>query len=122
MTPHEYAVRTQEVRDAVKTYPGVEIGEAYRRWKEVRGEVATILQTSDESIQRARKGLTEAAKKPCTKEGCVGTMILETICSGCVEGRKGYKTKWICQECLHRELSKKDYLGWLVELSSSQKV
>lgn len=121
MTSQEYIVRAQEIREATKTYPGVEIGEAFQRWKETRGEVAVMLQTSDESIEHARKGLVEAAKKPCTQEGCVGTMILESVCGGCVEGKKGYKSKWTCDECLHRELSKKEYMEWLKELSQQTK-
>ena len=117
MTPQEYIIRTQEMREATKTYPGVEMGEAFKRWKEARGEIAVMLQTSDESIELSRRGLVEVAKKPCTQEGCTGIMVLESICSGCIEGKKGYKSKWICQECLHRELSKKDYMDILKELT-----
>jgi len=121
MTPEEYIKREQEIRDAIRTYPGVEMGEAYRRWKEVRGEKATMLQTGDKTIEAIKGVLKEAAKKPCTQDDCKGMMVLESICGGCVEGRKGYKSKWVCEECLHRELSKKDYMEWLKDLSSSLK-
>lgn len=116
MTPQEYLAREQEILEAKKVYPGVEIGEAYRRWKEAKGEVATMLQTSDESVELARKGLIASAWKPCEK--CGGKAILESVCGGCVEGKKGYRSKFTCEICLHRELLKKDYLEVLKELNS----
>ena len=118
MTPEEFVQREQEIQQATKEYPGVEMGEAYRRWKEVRGErPASMLSTGDKSVEAAKQVLREGAKKPCTQEGCDGTMELEAICAGCVEGRQGYKSKWTCTKCLHRELSKKDFLEWLKQLS-----
>ena len=123
MTPNEFVQREQEIQKARLEFPNVEIGEAYRRWKKVRGEEpAPMLKTNDKSVQEAKKFLREGAKKPCFQDGCDGTMELESICSGCVEGRQGYKSKWICGKCLHRELSKKDFLEWLKDLSSSEKV
>lgn len=99
------------------------MGEAYRRWKVARGEQpAPLLSTADTTLKDVKQFLREGAKKPCTQEGCDGTMELESVCSGCVEGRLGYKSKWTCIVCLHRELSKKDYLEWLKILSLSVKV
>jgi hypothetical protein len=119
MTPQEYINREQEIRQAEKEYPGVEVGEAYRRWKESRGEKPTFLSTGDQTVKDARRTLKEIAHKICDK--CGGKAILEGVCGGCVEGRKGYKTKFTCEDCLHRELSTKEYMEWLKELSSSVK-
>lgn len=121
MTPMDLVQREEEIQKAAKEYPGVEIGEAYRKWKEAQGETAIFLQTDDRTIEVSKKLIKEAAKKPCTQDGCAGTMELEAICGSCVEGRLGWKTKWTCDVCLYRELSKKDFLEWLRELSSSSK-
>ncbi len=121
MTPDEYLIRADEVRQAGRENPGMEIGEAYTRWKAARGEVAVMLQSSDPTIENARKGILETAKKPCTQAECLGIMELEVVCSSCVEGKKGYKSKWTCQECMHRELSKKDVMEWLKELNQQTK-
>ena len=121
MTPQEYIQRENEIQEAATQYPGIEIGEAYTKWKSVRGEEATLLRTDDPTIEMAKIALQESAKKPCTQPDCGGTMVLEAICGSCVEGRKGYQSKWVCEECLHRELSKKGYLEWLQDLSSSPK-
>lgn len=121
MNPKEFIEREQEIGQAQETFPGIEIGEAYRKWKKARGEVAVYLNTGDKSIEVSKAALKETAKKPCAQEGCSGTMELEAVCGGCVEGRLGFKSKWICDACLHRELSKKDFLEWLRELSSSSK-
>ena len=117
MTPEEYIKREQEVREAVKAYPGREMGEAYRLWKAIRGEEVTMLSTGDKSIEAAKQVLKESAKKPCTQSECGGEMILESVCNGCVEGKAGYLSKWTCSKCLYRELSKKGFLEWLRELS-----
>ncbi len=119
MTPEEYIKREQEIQDAQKAYPGIEIGEAYRRWKAERGEEATMLTTGNKTIEAAKRLMKEAAKKTCTIPGCDGEMILEAVCSGCVEGRAGFKSKWTCSKCLYRELSKKDYMEWLKELAAN---
>ena len=118
MTPQDFIQREQEIQQATREYPGVEMGEAYRRWKEVRGEQpAPMLSTGDASVEVAKQFLREGAKKPCTQEGCDGTMELEAICTGCVEGRLGYRSKYTCDKCLHRELMKEDYLEILKRLS-----
>ena len=119
MTPEEYIKREQEIQEAVKANPGLEMGEAYRQWKKVRGENAIMLVTGDKSVETAKKVLKEAAKKACTQDGCDGEMTLESVCGGCVEGKAGYKSKWTCRNCLYRELSKRDFLEWLKELSGS---
>ena len=119
MTPEEYIKREQEIQEAVKAYPGREMGEAYRLWKAIRGENAIMLQSGDERIEAAKQVLREAAKKPCTQNGCDGEMILESVCNGCVEGKAGYFSKWTCSKCLYRELLKEDYLQLLKELSNA---
>jgi hypothetical protein len=119
MKPEDYIKREQEIQEAVKAYPGREMGEAYRLWKAIRGEKATMLVTGDKEVEAVKKVLKQSAKKPCTQPGCDGEMVLESVCGGCVEGRAGYKSKWTCDKCLFRELSKKDFLQWLKELSSS---
>jgi len=118
MTPEEYIKREQEIQEAIKAYPEERnISVAYRMWKKVRGEEVIQLNTGDKSIETARQVLKESAKKPCTQPGCDGEMILESICSGCVEGKAGYLSKWTCSKCLYRELSKKGFLEWLRELN-----
>jgi hypothetical protein len=110
MTPDEYVKRAQEIREAVSIYPELEVGEAYRLYKEAKGESAELLSTGDETIEMARQVVLNKVKKPCTQPGCFGSMLLEGVCEGCVEGKKGFKSKWTCEECLHRELLKIDYL------------
>jgi len=119
MTPEEYVKREQEIQEAVKTYPGMEMGEAFRQWKEARGEKATILTTGDKQVEAVKQILKEAAKKPCTQNGCDGEMTLESVCNGCVEGKAGFRSKWTCSKCLFRELLKEDYLQLLKELSNA---
>jgi len=115
----DYLKREEEIQQAVKEYPGLEIGEAYRKWKEARGEKPTFLSTGDKTVEEVKKAIKDAAWKPCEK--CGGRAILEAVCGGCVEGRKGYRSKFTCEDCLHRELSTKGYMEWLKELSSGQK-
>lgn len=118
MTPEEFLKREEEIQKAVKAYPEERnMSVAYRRWKEGRGEKAIQLNTGDKTIEVARQVLKESAKKPCTQAECDGEMTLESVCGGCVEGKAGYLSKWTCSKCLYRELSKKDYLSWLRELS-----
>jgi len=117
MTVNEYASREVEVQEAIRTNPGMEMGEAYRRWKEARGETATMLTTAMDLP--SKEDLNHHLDLPCTKEGCGGIMVLEGVCGGCVEGRAGYKSKWTCPKCLHRELSKKGLYEWARELSGS---
>ncbi len=106
-----------EIREAQEMFPSMEMGEAYRRWKELRGEEPTFLTTGDPTLEATKAELRISSTKPCSQEGCGGKMILESICSSCVEGRAGYKSKWTCSVCLHRELSKQDYMECLKELS-----
>ncbi len=117
MTPEEYIKREQEILQAQQDFPNLEMGEAYRRWKAERGEEATMLNSGDKTVAESKRLLKEAAKKPCTVEGCDGEMILEVVCSGCVEGKAGFRSKWTCEKCLYRELSKKEFMDWLKELA-----
>lgn len=118
MTPEEYIKREQEIQEAIKAYPEERnLSIAYRMWKKVRGEEAIQLNTGDKSVESARQVLKESAKKLCIQPGCDGEMILESVCNGCVEGKAGFLSKWTCNKCLYRELSKKDFLSWLKELS-----
>lgn len=119
MTPQGFLQREEEIRKALKEFPGMEMGAAYTKWKEARGEVATFLSTGDKTLEEAKQTIRESAWKTCEK--CGGKAILESVCSGCVEGKKGYKSKWTCEECLHRELSTKEFMECLKELSSSLK-
>ncbi len=118
MNREEFLKREQEVRQAVREYPKDDMQEAYRKWKGVRGEKPTLLQSADESIKAIKMEIKQSATKPCTQAGCSGTMELEAVCGGCVEGRLGYKCKWTCSTCAHRELSKKDFYETLQEVVS----
>ena len=99
----------------------MEVGAAYRKWKEARGEQVVELSSADPSIEVSRAMVYKSFRKPCTQEGCGGEMVLESVCASCIEGKKGYRAKWTCEECMHRELSKKEMVEWLKELSSSLK-
>lgn len=121
MTKNEFLIRESEIREALAEYPDLEMGEAYRRWKNARGEEPTYIHTGMEELHKIKAELRKSATRPCDQVGCPGIQHLEGICSGCIEGRKGYKSKWTCDECLHRELSKKEFLEWLKELSGSEK-
>jgi len=114
------AIRRHEIHQAIQENPGMEIGAAYRKWKEARGEVATILLSTDIINQNNKiANMTDQLRmRPCTRDSCAGTQLLETICSGCVEGQAGYKTKWTCQLCMHRDLSREDMNEWIIRLSS----
>jgi hypothetical protein len=121
MTSEEYIKREQEIQEATTKYPEMEMGEAYRKYKEEKGEVATQVAFGSLEIEAVKEGLKTLAKAFKSCPSCGGQMELESICGGCVEGRMGYKSKFTCTTCLHRELSKKDYLEWLKELSLSSK-
>ena len=112
--------RAQEIFQARTAYPGMEIGAAYQKWKEARGEKVEFLMTIGKKV--ISKQLIEKAKlrreRPCTRDNCSGTQVLEGVCSGCVEGQAGYKTKWTCRLCLHRDLSKEGLNEWMKSLSS----
>lgn len=119
-----FLTREQEVARAIKEFPELEMGEAYARWKRIRGEEPALrLNTADKTLKETKKDILKTAQRPCTQPRCKGTMFLESICGGCVEGRAGYKSKWTCDnpECLHRELSKREFMEWLQELSLQSK-
>ena len=115
------ATRILEIRAAVAASPGLEIGAAYKKWKAHRGEpVEMLLSDAAEPLRRAVQDLAARLReRPCSKAGCGGSQYLEVICSGCIEGRAGYKTKWTCRKCLHRDLSKESMEEWMLKLSSS---
>lgn len=116
MTPLEFAKREQEIREAASVFPDLEIGEAYKQYKEAKGEKPVYLNTSDPSIEKNKEIVLKVFRRPCNQEGCTGTQLLEGVCDSCVEGKKGYKSKWTCEECLYRELSKREYFDWYEEL------
>ena len=102
--------RTEEIKEAKAIYPGMEIGEAYRRYKEAKGEKAEMLLSGDKEIEQVKKIALTLFKRPCTAEGCHGTQTLSGVCSGCLAAKKGFKTQWECDDCLHRDFSKETYL------------
>jgi hypothetical protein len=116
MTPEEFINREQEIREAVSIFPELEMGEAYARYKEAKGEVATMLSSDDPTIEEAKHVILHTYLRPCDQPSCSGEQVLEGVCEGCVEGKAGFKSKWTCKKCLHRELSKKQYLEWFNEL------
>jgi hypothetical protein len=119
MTSEEFVQREKEIREAISIFPDLEIGEAYRQYKEAKGEAVTILSTSDPSITRAKEVILKTFVRPCNQVGCIGEQLLEGVCEGCVEGKAGFKSKWTCKVCMSRELSKKPYLDWYAELSAN---
>ena len=121
MKKEEYVTYEREVQEAVRTYRGTEMREAYERWKRNRGEEpAPMLRSDDKTVVQAHESCKEDAKRPCTQPGCDGVQRLESVCGGCVEGRAGFKSKWTCEKCLHRELSKKEYMEWMQDLAQLQ--
>ena len=116
----ERAARSLEIRQAVAASPGMEIGAAYKKWKAAQGTTAKMLISAEQNL--LKKELTELQTRfrdrPCTREGCDGTQRLESVCNGCIEGQAGYKTKWTCRKCMHRDLSKESIEEWLIKLSS----
>jgi len=114
------AARNLEIRLAAAASPGMEIGAAYKIWKTARGETPEMLLSSEEApLKKEMQALAARLReRPCSKVGCGGSQYLEAICSGCIEGRAGYKTKWTCRICLHRDLSKESIEEWLIKLSS----
>ena len=120
MTPEEFIIRDQEIKKAIAQYPDLEMGLAYKRWKEERGEKPTMLSTGDLSQTVASRTFRESGWKKCIK--CGGKAFIESVCGGCVEGRKGYKSKYTCEDCLHRELSTQEYSEALLELINHGRV
>jgi len=117
---HAAAKRSLEIRQAAATYPGLELGLAYKKWKEAKGETAVMLRTSQNmtkqnEITAARNKL---RSRPCTRQGCNGFQFLESVCRGCIEGKAGYKSKWTCDTCMTRDLSREDINEWILKLSS----
>ena len=113
--------RDTEIREAVRESPGMEIGAAYEKWLASRGRSPDRMLSGEFNAlkKEVEEQTRELRERPCTKEGCDGIQYLEGICSGCIEGQAGYKTKWTCRKCLHRDLSKEDLNEWIQRLSSS---
>ncbi len=118
-TAQALRIHRSEVRAATLQYKGVEVGEAHRLWKLAHGQKPVRLSTG--TTQKNKEQLLELTeemrKRACTRSGCSGTQALEPICAGCVEGKAGYKTKWTCLTCLHRDLSRDTMLEWISKLS-----
>ncbi len=114
------AKREIEIQTARAAFPKMEIGTAFKKWKEDRGEKADLLFSGQgkQIDKEARALMARLSERPCTRPGCTGSQHLEGICSGCIEGQAGYKTKWTCRLCLHRDLSKEDLNQWIIKLSS----
>ena len=118
---HSLAAREIEIVAARVASPDLEIGAAYKKWKEARGETADMLLSSKTDVLKNEiyDLANRLQERPCTREGCAGTQRLEAICTGCIEGQAGYKTKWTCKTCMHRDLSKESLNEWMLILSSS---
>lgn len=117
---NDFATRNTEIIQAGRAYPGMEIGAAYKKWKEARGGVSDRLLSGD--VDSLKKEIRSVASRlivrQCSVPGCGGAQKLESICPGCVEGQAGYKSKWTCGACMHRDLSREDINEWLIKLSS----
>ena len=117
MDSQEFVKREQEIREAQSIFPDLEIGEAYRQYKEAKGETATMLSAGDPELEKAKQMVMQTFRRPCNQPGCNGTQILEGVCEGCIEGKAGFRSKWTCELCMYRELSKRLYLDWYDELT-----
>lgn len=120
MTPEAFIKREEQIQQAQKEFPGLEIGEAYKRWGERRGIITYQLRTNDETVEASKEVILHTYKRPCDQAGCDGQQVLEGVCPSCVEGLAGFQSKWTCKKCLHRELSKKTYLAWFSELKEKE--
>ena len=117
---HAAAVRSLEIRQAAAAYPGWGIGAAYKKWKEGKGETAALLHTTQNQAKQKEilAAINKLCSRPCSRPGCAGVQNLTSICGSCTEGKAGYKTKWTCNTCMTRDLSKEDMAAWLQKLSS----
>jgi len=103
-------VHAKEVRLAAAAFPGLDLLDAYTRWKKARGEPVVLLSSADG--QPPQKDIDRFTKRPCPAPRCPGTMHLEAICNSCVEGKAGYNSKWTCDYCFRRRLSQLDFSDW----------
>jgi hypothetical protein len=103
----------KDVRESQAQFPGMNITEAYIRYKKGKGETPRLLSSLDQ--RHIDAGLKFFTTRSCTRSNCTGTMHLEPICPSCVEGKAGYNSKWTCDTCLDRDLSKKDFSDWFTE-------
>ena len=118
MTSEEFIEYERDVREAQEAFPGMEMGEAYRKFmREIRKkEPSPPLTTGDKSLDAAKASIGKAFKRPCTQPGCSGEQVLQGVCEGCAAGKKGFRSVWECEECLTREYSKKNFMEWYHEL------
>jgi hypothetical protein len=116
MTPEEFIQREKEIQEAISIFPDLEMGEAYQKYKEAKGETAEMINLTSEDYKAVKTVILKTFLRPCNQPGCDGEQLLEGVCEGCVEGKAGFKSKWTCQKCMFRELSKKQYMDWYEEL------
>lgn len=118
-----YVRRNADISQARAKYPGMEIGAAYRKLLAARGDAVPdqLPQHTGRERQAILTEINRLRRRPCNRPGCTGTQFLESVCTGCVEGQAGYRSKWTCTACMHRELSKEDLNQWLTRLSSPLK-
>ena len=122
MTPEEFIQRERDVREAVEAFPGMEMGEAYKKFMvEIRKQKPLPrLSTGDRELDAIKSHIKALLRRKCTQVGCEGEQVLQGVCEGCAAGKKGYKTVWECEECLHREYSTRPYLDWYEELKKEE--
>lgn len=110
MNREELLNHAKDIRESQAQFPGMDITEAYIRYKKSKGEKPRLLSSLDQADIQARLALYTTSA--CTQYGCKGTMHLEPVCPSCVEGKAGFQSKWTCDTCFFRELSKKDFSEW----------
>ena len=123
MEPNEFMEYEQDVREAQIAFPGMEMREAYVKFMtEIRKqEPRPMLSTGDKSLDAVKASIKQTLRKPCDQEGCKGEKVLTGVCEGCAAGKKGFKTVWECEECLHREFSTKTFFEVYEEESKKEK-
>lgn len=106
--------RRKEIRESMKKFPSLTPDQAYRKWKEERGEKPLLISPLEELLVVRKE--TSKNSLLCTK--CGSKVIVEKVCGSCVEHKVGYRSKMKCLQCKHTELSRKDVVEWLMELYS----
>lgn len=124
MTPEQYIEYEQDMREAQVAFPDERnMRAAYERFMvEVKKKPPRPkLSSNDPVLKAATAAIHKAFRRPCDQSGCKGEQVLQGVCEGCAAGKKGFKSLWECEECLHREYSKRPYLDWYNELKEVQK-
>lgn len=116
---NELIERAKHILQARVEYPGMNISEAFKLYCQNHNLNYENLTTEETNVMNKfeEEHRTKKLAKKCTKENCTGYMILEAVCGGCVEGKAGYKSKWTCTKCMHRELSKETVEHWIYNQS-----